>query len=75
MGRYFDETMIRQHVFEDRKTHSPGSYTIELGPGDSSWNPTTTKGHRIEGPARVSYRLYDDGGWDAIVRDTEHCYE
>jgi hypothetical protein len=74
MKRHFDEGLVRAEIAKDHETHQVGRYTVELAPGDSSWDPTTTKDKKIHGPARVTYRHYYDGGWDVAVRDTEHHY-
>ena len=40
-----------------------GMVAIDLEPGDSAWNPASTK-RDIDGPGRVIYRRYPDGGVD-----------
>lgn len=68
------EELVKAEVAKDHQIHSVGRYTVELTPGDTSWDPTSTKGRKIHGAARVTYKHYSDGGWDVVVRDTEHHY-
>ena len=48
-----------------RKTPRPvvGMVALDLEAGDSAWNPASTK-RDIDGPGRVIYRRYPDGGID-----------
>lgn len=46
----------------------PRRVTINIGKGDAAWNPGSTK-RMIDGPAKITYCEYSDGGFDAVVAD------
>lgn len=56
------------HAANPLGTRWPAKATVELGEGDSSWNPASTK-RVISGPCRVQYEQHQDGGIDAYVLD------
>jgi hypothetical protein len=46
----------------------PSVLEIEIGRGECTWNPATTKDRPIVGPAKVTYSVYSDSGIDVSVR-------
>jgi hypothetical protein len=46
----------------------PSVLTFEIGRGDCTWNPASTKDRPIIGPAHVTYEVHSDGGIDVSVR-------
>lgn len=53
---HYEEACILSQI------QSMGSLTVTLFKGDSAWNPTTTSGRPIYGPAKITYTRYADGG-------------
>ena len=51
-----------------RWSFAPGKHVLELDDGEATWNPASTK-NMIHGPARIEYRVWDDGGIDFVVLD------
>ena len=72
--RHIGESLVKEQIEAHRTVIEVANYAVDLAPGDTAWNPTSTKDHHLRGPARVTYRLYSDGGWEVSVRDTAHRY-
>lgn len=51
---------------QDATGEALGRVTIALAVGDTAWNPGSTK-RLIDGPTRVRYTLWPDGGVDAYL--------
>lgn len=46
----------------------PGNtFSMRIKEDESAWDPTTTSGRSIHGPAIVHYTRHDDGGIDVKV--------
>lgn len=43
---------------------------VNLTRRDSAWNPASMS-HDIPGPAKITYRRYRDGGYEAVVEDLD----
>lgn len=56
------------------QVQSMGSFTVTLVKGDSAWNPTTTSGRLIYGPAKIMYTRYVDGGIDCQIDEINLDY-
>jgi hypothetical protein len=64
---YSDEYIIGELQKTPKGLRALASFHVTLTGVDSAWNPASTK-TSINGPAKVGYRMYSDGGISATVR-------
>lgn len=65
MATYEYEDISRQIT---RSEAYPQALTLDLGSGQTSWDPSRGFGY-ITGPARVTYELFYDGGYNVTVEE------
>ena len=61
-----------EDILPKLKSDKLGILVVRLNPGDRAWNPASTQyWNQLRGPAKVTYRRFEDGGIKAEVEPLE----